>query len=79
MTDTALPLAMAALTLAGILAGYRVAMVLAGSAALFILVSDLPTAETRTNLICLRGRTRSPASQWLAETLRTMVGEMASA
>ncbi|KRS18126.1 TRAP transporter large permease [Roseovarius indicus] len=44
MTDTALPLAMAALTLAGILAGYRVAMVLAGSAALFILVSDLPTA-----------------------------------
>jgi tripartite ATP-independent transporter DctM subunit len=44
MSDTALPLAMAALTLAGILAGYRVAMVLAGSAALFILVSDLPTA-----------------------------------
>ncbi|MEM8554984.1 MAG: TRAP transporter large permease subunit [Pseudomonadota bacterium] len=35
---------MAALTLAGILAGYRVGMVLAGSAALFILVSDLPTA-----------------------------------
>lgn len=44
MSDTALPLAMAALTLAGILAGYRVAMVLAGSAALFILISDLPTA-----------------------------------
>lgn len=44
MTETALPLAMAALTLAGILAGYRVAMVLAGSAALFILISDLPTA-----------------------------------
>lgn len=44
MSDTALPLAMAALTLTGILAGYRVAMVLAGSAALFILVSDLPTA-----------------------------------
>lgn len=44
MSETALPLAMAALTLAGILAGYRVAMVLAGSAALFILVSDLPTA-----------------------------------
>ena len=44
MSETALPLAMAVLTLAGILAGYRVAMVLAGSAALFILVSDLPTA-----------------------------------
>ncbi|MEM9238820.1 MAG: TRAP transporter large permease subunit [Pseudomonadota bacterium] len=40
----ALPLAMATLTLAGILAGYRVGMVLAGSAAIFILVSDLPTA-----------------------------------
>ena len=44
MNDTVLPLAMAALTLAGILSGYRVAMVLAGSAALFILVSDLPLA-----------------------------------
>jgi tripartite ATP-independent transporter DctM subunit len=44
MTESALPLAMAALTLAGILAGYRVAMVLAGSAALFILISDLPIA-----------------------------------
>ena len=44
MSETALPLAMAVLTLAGILAGYRVAMVLAGAAALFILVSDLPTA-----------------------------------
>ncbi|WP_295511927.1 TRAP transporter large permease subunit [Sulfitobacter sp.] len=42
--DMVLPLAMAALTLAGIMAGYRVGMVLAGSAALFILVSDLPTA-----------------------------------
>ncbi len=42
--DTLLPLAMAVLTLAGIMAGYRVGMVLAGSAALFILVSDLPTA-----------------------------------
>ena len=39
-----LPLAMAALTLTGILAGYRVGMVLAGAAAIFILVSDLPTA-----------------------------------
>ncbi|MEQ8895482.1 MAG: TRAP transporter large permease subunit [Roseovarius sp.] len=44
MTEMLLPLAMAALTLAGILAGYRVAMVLAGSAALFILFSGLPTA-----------------------------------
>jgi len=44
MGEFALPLAMAALTMAGILAGYRVGMVLAGSAALFILVSDLPTA-----------------------------------
>ncbi len=44
MSEMVLPLAMAALTLAGILAGYRVAMVLAGSAALFILVSDLPIA-----------------------------------
>ena len=44
MTEFGLPLAMAGLTLAGILAGYRVAMVLAGSAALFILISDLPVA-----------------------------------
>ena len=44
MSESALPIAMAALTLAGILAGYRVAMVLAGSAALFILISDLPIA-----------------------------------
>ncbi len=44
MSEALLPLAMAALTLGGILAGYRVAMVLAGAAALFILVSDLPTA-----------------------------------
>ena len=44
MSEMALPLAMAILTLAGILAGYRVGMVLAGSAAIFILVSDLPTA-----------------------------------
>jgi tripartite ATP-independent transporter DctM subunit len=44
VTEAALPLAMAALTLGGILMGYRVGMVLAGSAALFILVSDLPTA-----------------------------------
>jgi len=44
MSETVLPLAMAALTLAGILSGYRVAMVLAGTAAMFILVSDLPVA-----------------------------------
>ncbi|WP_227287437.1 TRAP transporter large permease subunit [Boseongicola sp. H5] len=44
MSEAVLPLAMAALTLAGILAGYRVGMVLAGAAALFILLSDLPTA-----------------------------------
>lgn len=37
-----LPVAMAVLTLAGILLGYRVALVLAGSSALFILVSELP-------------------------------------
>ncbi len=37
-------LAMAVVTLAGILAGYRVAFVLAGSAALFILISDTPLA-----------------------------------
>ncbi len=44
MSEAALPLAMAALTLAGILAGYRVALVLAGSSALFILIAGLPTA-----------------------------------
>ena len=44
MCEEMLPLAMAALTLTGILAGYRVGMVLAGAAAIFILVSDLPTA-----------------------------------
>ncbi|QIE47640.1 TRAP transporter large permease subunit [Pseudohalocynthiibacter aestuariivivens] len=35
---------MAALTMLGIVLGYRVALVLAGTAALFIIVSDLPTA-----------------------------------
>jgi len=44
MSEEMLPIAMAALTLTGILAGYRVGMVLAGAAAIFILVSDLPTA-----------------------------------
>jgi tripartite ATP-independent transporter DctM subunit len=37
-----LPAVMALLTLGGILLGYRVALVLAGSAAFFILISDLP-------------------------------------
>lgn len=40
--DSALPIAMAILALTGIIAGYRVAFVLAGCAALFILVSELP-------------------------------------
>lgn len=44
MSETLLPLSMAGLTLGAILLGYRVGMVLAGSAALFILVSDLPIA-----------------------------------
>jgi len=44
VSEAVLPLIMAPLTIAGILAGYRVAMVLAGAAAIFILVSDLPTA-----------------------------------
>jgi len=47
MSEAALPLAMAGLTLTGILAGYRVAFVLAGTAALFILISDLPMAFFR--------------------------------
>ncbi len=52
MSGFFLPLSMAALTLAGILAGYRVALVLAGTAAIFILVSDLPLAFV--NLIVSR-------------------------
>lgn len=44
MSEFLLPAAMALVVLTGILAGYRVGMVLAGSAALFILVSDLPIA-----------------------------------
>lgn len=44
MNEALLPLAMAVLTLGGILMGYRVAMVLAGASALFILISDLPVA-----------------------------------
>lgn len=42
--ESPLAIAMAAVTLAGILMGYRVAFVLAGSAALFILISDTPVA-----------------------------------
>ena len=44
MSEDALPLAMVVVTLGGILAGYRVALVLAGSAVHFILLSDLPLA-----------------------------------
>ena len=44
MSEFLLPGAMAIVVLSGILAGYRVGMVLAGSAALFILISDLPIA-----------------------------------
>lgn len=44
MSEAFLPIAMATLTLGAILLGYRVGMVLAGSAALFILISDLPIA-----------------------------------
>lgn len=47
MADGALPLLMAATALAGILSGYRVALVLAGTAALFLLASDLPAAFAR--------------------------------
>lgn len=43
MADLLAP-AMAVITLGAILAGYRVAFVLAGSAAVFILISDLPLA-----------------------------------
>ena len=39
-----MPVAMAVLTLAGVLSGYRTGFVLAGVAALFILISDLPSA-----------------------------------
>lgn len=44
MADGLIPYAMIVVTLAGILLGYRVGMVFAGSAALFVLVSDLPIA-----------------------------------
>ncbi|MCK8463782.1 TRAP transporter large permease subunit [Aliiroseovarius sp. S1339] len=44
MSESFLPLAMAGLTLTAIFAGYRVGMALAGSAAIFILLSDLPVA-----------------------------------
>lgn len=42
-------------------------------------VADLPTAETQTNLIYLRGRTRSPASLLLVEIVKALIQEMASA
>ena len=42
--EAAWPMGMAAVTLAGVLAGYRTAFVLAGTAALFILLSDLPAS-----------------------------------
>ena len=42
-----MPIAMAGLTLAAIIAGYRVAFALAGSAAMFVLVSDLPLSFFR--------------------------------
>ncbi len=44
MSDVLLPVLMAVTTLGAILLGVRVAIALAGSAAVFILVSDLPTA-----------------------------------
>jgi len=44
MSEAFLPMLMAVLALLGILAGYRVGMVLAGTAALFVLASDLPFA-----------------------------------
>jgi DNA-binding transcriptional LysR family regulator len=40
-------------------------------------VADLPTAETQTNLIYLRGRTRTPASLLLAEAAKALILEMA--
>jgi DNA-binding transcriptional LysR family regulator len=42
-------------------------------------VSDLATVETQTNLIYLRGRTRSPASLLLADAIRSFVREIAVA
>lgn len=44
MMEALLPVSMAVLTLGSILIGYRVAFVLAGSAAIFILVGGLPSA-----------------------------------
>ncbi|MEL6683278.1 MAG: TRAP transporter large permease subunit, partial [Pseudomonadota bacterium] len=42
MIEHSLAIAMAAVTLTGIILGYRVALVLAGAAALFILFTDTP-------------------------------------
>jgi len=42
-------------------------------------VADLPTAETQTNLVYLRGRTRSPASLALVELVRSIIREIETA
>lgn len=47
MVEHSLAILMAAVTLTGILMGYRVALVLAGSAALFILFTDTPLSFFR--------------------------------
>ena len=39
-------------------------------------VKDAPTTETQTNLVYLRGRTRSPASLMIAEMVRSMIQDM---
>jgi LysR family pca operon transcriptional activator len=39
-------------------------------------VADLPTAETQISMVYLRGRTRSPVSLALAETIRWMIKEI---
>jgi len=41
-------------------------------------VADMLTTETQTSLIYLRARTRSPASLMIADSVRTMVRELAS-
>lgn len=42
-------------------------------------VADLPTTETQTNLVYLRGRTRSPASVLLADAVRSIILELETA
>lgn len=39
-------------------------------------VQDAPTSATQTNLVYLRGRTRSPASLMIAEIVRSMINDM---